>query len=73
MRKSLTATGLALLMLALPSMAQGQSPPSADRFQKVVLDDTPGEPMNLAVLPDLRVLHTTRAGRAADLRPEDRA
>ncbi|HEX5617630.1 MAG TPA: PQQ-dependent sugar dehydrogenase [Solirubrobacteraceae bacterium] len=62
MRKSLTAAGLTLLLLVLPSMAAGQSPPSADRFQKVVLDDTPGEPMNLAVLPDLRVLHTTRPG-----------
>jgi uncharacterized repeat protein (TIGR01451 family) len=53
---------VALVLLALPSMAAAQSPPGADRFQKVVLDDTPGEPMNLAVLPDLRVLHTTRAG-----------
>src|SRR6476659_5023018 len=53
---------VALVLLVVPSMAAGQSPPAADRFQKVVLDDTPGEPMNLAVLPDLRVLHTTRAG-----------
>ena len=37
-------------------------PPAATRFEKVVLDDFPGEPMNLAVLPDGRVLHTTRPG-----------
>ena len=28
----------------------------------MTLDDYPGERMNLAVLPDGRVLHTTRAG-----------
>jgi len=60
-RRALAGAVIALVMLVLPSMAWGQAP-SADRFQKVVLDDTPGEPMNLAVLPDLRVLHTTRAG-----------
>jgi cytochrome c len=31
-------------------------------FQKVTLNDRPGEPMDLAVLPDGDVLHTTRAG-----------
>ena len=60
-RRALAGAVIAVVMLVLPSMAWGQAP-SADRFQKVVLDDTPGEPMNLAVLPDLRVLHTTRAG-----------
>ncbi len=38
-------------------------PPPADAlFQKVTLNDRPGEPMDLAVLPDGNVLHTTRAG-----------
>ncbi|MEU4237421.1 PQQ-dependent sugar dehydrogenase [Actinoplanes sp. NPDC026619] len=36
-------------------------PPSSD-FQKVTLDDFPGEPIALAVLPDRRVLHTARSG-----------
>src|SRR3954468_22313468 len=71
MRKSLTAAGLTLLLLVLPSMAAGQTPPTADRFQKVVLDDTPGEPMNLAVLPDLRVLHTTRPGELRIYNPRN--
>ena len=31
-------------------------------YQKVTLNDRPGEPMSLAVLPDRRVLHTTRQG-----------
>ena len=39
-----------------------QSPPPASSFQKVTLNDRPGEPMSLAVLPDLRVLHTARTG-----------
>ena len=37
-------------------------PPPASRFQKVTLNDRPGEPMSLAVLPDSRVLHTARTG-----------
>ncbi len=37
-------------------------PPSSELFQKVTLNDEPGEPMTLAVLPDGRVLHNTRAG-----------
>ena len=61
-RRALVGAAIAVVMLLLPSMAWGQTPPPADRFQKVILDDTPGEPMNLAVLPDRRVLHTTRAG-----------
>ncbi|MGH3714360.1 MAG: PQQ-dependent sugar dehydrogenase [Micromonosporaceae bacterium] len=39
-----------------------QSPPPEADFQKVTLNDTPGEPMDLAVLPDGRVLHATRNG-----------
>ncbi|MGW2889903.1 PQQ-dependent sugar dehydrogenase [Streptomyces griseoruber] len=37
-------------------------PPAASDFQKVTLNDRPGEPMALAVLPDRRVLHTARTG-----------
>ncbi|MCF6377943.1 PQQ-dependent sugar dehydrogenase [Nocardioides KLBMP 9356] len=36
--------------------------PSSRQFQKVTLNDRPGEPLDLAVLPDGDVLHTTRAG-----------
>jgi cytochrome c len=32
-------------------------------FERVLLNDQPGEPMSLAVLPDGRVLHNTRAGQ----------
>jgi cytochrome c len=49
----------------LPAVAAAQTggvPPSATRFQKVTLNDRPGEPMSLAVLPDRRVLHTARTG-----------
>ena len=50
-------------LLALPSVATAQSaPPPDSEFEKVTLDDLPGEPMDLAVLPDGRVLHTTRPG-----------
>jgi cytochrome c len=38
------------------------APPDAS-FQKVTLNGAPGEPMGLAVLPDGRVLHTTRRGQ----------
>ena len=37
--------------------------PDQSRFQKVLLNDRPGEPMSLAVLPDGRVLHTARTGQ----------
>jgi cytochrome c len=46
-----------------PTAAPGtSSPPPDSAFQKVTLNDRPGEPMDLAVLPDGRVLHVTRAG-----------
>jgi cytochrome c len=49
--------------LALPSVALAQTEfPDQSRFQKVTLNDRPGEPMSLAVLPDGRVLHTARTG-----------
>ncbi len=39
-------------------------------FQKVTLNDSPGEPMGLAVLPDGRVLHTDRTGEVRLHDPE---
>jgi cytochrome c len=50
-------------VLALPSAAAAQAgPPPDSEFEKVTLNDLPGEPMDLAVLPDGRVLHSTRPG-----------
>jgi cytochrome c len=48
-------------LFAAPSIAAGQAPPDSE-FDKVTLNPRPGEPMDLAVLPDERVLHTTRPG-----------
>ncbi|MFX4291247.1 PQQ-dependent sugar dehydrogenase [Streptomyces bohaiensis] len=61
-------TVLAASMLALPATAHPghgdpEPPPADSEFQKVVLNDMPGEPIDLAVLPDKRVLHTTRDGQ----------
>ncbi|MFC5381424.1 PQQ-dependent sugar dehydrogenase [Aquipuribacter nitratireducens] len=42
-------------------VADADLPPDS-AFDKVTIDRTPGEPLDLAVLPDLRVLHVTRAG-----------
>ncbi|HSE69867.1 MAG TPA: PQQ-dependent sugar dehydrogenase, partial [Nocardioidaceae bacterium] len=61
-----TAAAVAAGALAIPPVAA--APPTSDAppdsaFQKVTLNDRPGEPMDLAVLPDSRVLHTTRAGQ----------
>src|SRR6478735_7860636 len=39
-----------------------KAPPPSKQFQKVTLNSRPGEPLDLAVLPDGDVLHTTRAG-----------
>ncbi|MEV6300301.1 PQQ-dependent sugar dehydrogenase [Actinoplanes sp. NPDC051861] len=54
-----------MAVLALPTAAVAHPdhdlPPASD-FQKVTLNDFPGEPMALAVLPDGRVLHTARTG-----------
>ena len=53
-----------VLAVAMPSMAMAQTDfPDQSRFQKVLLNDRPGEPMSLAVLPDGRVLHTARTGQ----------
>jgi cytochrome c len=63
MRKQAVAAALFVALLSAPAGANAQAtPPPATSFEKVVLDDYPGEPMNLAVLPDGRVLYTTRAG-----------
>ena len=51
-----------VMALAVPTTAQESSPPDDASFQKVTLNDSPGEPMDLAVLPDGSVLHTTRSG-----------
>ena len=48
--------------VALPSAAAAQTFPTSRQFQKVTLNDRPGEPMSLAVLPDGRVLHAARTG-----------
>ena len=53
--------GVAIASLAFGATAAAQAPPDSE-FEKVTLNDTPGEPMDLAVLPDGRVLHTTRPG-----------
>jgi cytochrome c len=51
------------LLLALAcSGPRSDDAPLPSPFRKVTLDAQPGEPMALAVLPDGRVLHTTRRG-----------
>ncbi|MEU4557851.1 PQQ-dependent sugar dehydrogenase [Actinoplanes sp. NPDC023936] len=59
----LTLAGAAVLVAPAVAVAHPghDLPPSSD-FQKVTLDDFPGEPIALAVLPDRRVLHTARTG-----------
>ena len=54
---------------AQESASNDQSPPPASSFQKVTLNDRPGGPMSLAVLPDLRVLHTARTARGGSTTP----
>jgi cytochrome c len=64
MRKAAISACLAAALLALPAVAsaQGDEPPLESQFEKVTLNDRPGEPVSLAVLPDRRVLHTARTG-----------
>jgi cytochrome c len=69
MRRAAPLAGLVAAITALavaPSVgvadAQQAVPPPDSSFEKVTLNDRPGEPMDLAVLPDLRVLHTARTG-----------
>jgi cytochrome c len=56
--------------VARPAAVPTAQPPPDTRFQKVTLNDRPGEPMDLAVLPDLRVLHTARTGEVRIHDPE---
>jgi cytochrome c len=68
-----TAAKLACLLVgfcALPSVAAAQTFPDSSQFQKVTLNDRPGEPMSLAVLPDGRVLHTARTGQVRIHNPQ---
>ena len=53
----------------MAATAAAQAPPDSS-FEKVTLNDLPGEPMDLAVLPDGRVLHTTRPGEVWLHNPE---
>ena len=74
LRRSAAALAVSALVMAglatLPGTASahpghdhpGPAEPPASAFQKVTLNDRPGEPMALAVLPDGRVLHTARNG-----------
>jgi len=63
MRRLISVLAITAVVAALPVPAHAASaPPSDDNFQKVTLNDFPGEPMAIAVLPDLRVLHTARPG-----------
>ena len=64
MRRLVPACFVAALC-ALPATAgaQSDSPPLESQFEQVTLNDRPGEPVSLAVLPDRRVLQTTRTGK----------
>ena len=56
------AAALAVPPAASARTAGDQPIPDQSQFQKVTLNDRPGEPMSLAVLPDSRVLHSARTG-----------
>ena len=61
MRSLVVVAAVLAAAVALPSAAAAQFPDQS-QFQKVTLNDRPGEPMSLAVLPDGRVLHAARTG-----------
>ncbi|NRQ40342.1 PKD domain-containing protein [Nonomuraea sp. NN258] len=62
-RTAIAAVSAAAILMPATAHATGTAaPPPDDLFQKVTLNDHPGEPIDLAVLPDSRVLHTTRGG-----------
>ncbi|MET0418292.1 MAG: PQQ-dependent sugar dehydrogenase, partial [Actinoplanes sp.] len=59
----ISAVGVAVLAAPAAAVAHpGHEFPPDSNFQKVTLNDFPGEPIALAVLPDRRVLHTARTG-----------
>ena len=62
-RKALGLLAATCAFAAVPAVAAAQQFPDQSHFQKVTLNDRPGEPISLAVLPDLRVLHTARTGQ----------
>jgi cytochrome c len=61
-RAASLACALTAVAVSAPASAQSLDLPDQSRFQKVTLNDRPGEPMSLAVLPDGRVLHAARTG-----------
>jgi cytochrome c len=71
MRRLVPACVVAALC-AVPAAAGAQGggdPPLVSQFEQLTLDDRPGEPMSLAVLPDRRVLYTTRTGEVKLFNP----
>jgi cytochrome c len=55
--------GAGLASVAADGTAVSTTAPPDSSFQKVTLNGAPGEPISLSVLPDGRVLHSTRNGR----------
>lgn len=68
-RRAFRAVGSIVGSLSVAVLAQAEDRaventlPPDQSFQKVTLNGTPGQAMGLTVLPDGRVLHTTRDGR----------
>jgi hypothetical protein len=68
-RSALSWSLVMCALMALPGAASAQSPPAESEFEVTTLArgaDKTGEPIAMAVLPDRRVLHTSRDGRVAD-------
>ena len=55
--------------LLLSGIARAQTPPADSNFQKVVLDASVNQPMELAVAPDGRVFFLDRTGKIELYRP----
>lgn len=60
-RRNCWHNALSLMVMCLACGSPSQQ--TAARMRKVTLNQSPGEPIGLAVLPDGRVLHTTRRGQ----------